>query len=103
MKYTFLMVFILLSLQATAFSCGTDSILSYTRRTETQACTAAAYCRMMDFNIETGLTEEFYGFHPNCAGQQERAIEQWLCQKSDGAHSTYWDNNVSVWGFCQPS
>ena len=97
------MILCLLSLHAAAFSCGADQILSHSSRTETQACTTSGYCRMTDFNIETGVVEEFYGFHPHCPGQQDRLIEEWFCRKNDETQSTYWDNDVSVWGLCRPS
>lgn len=84
--------------QSQAMMCGHDIIISITIETQTQPCVTGGYCTMYDFNPETGEYENFYGYHHNCEGTQEKRDEKYTCQRED--FSTYEDVTEGFWGFC---
>lgn len=89
--------FLLAATHAQAF-CGMDTLISVVPWTETQSCTTSGYCMGFGYNPETNAVENYYGFHPNCEGTQEKTTTTYTCQREDS--STYEESQQGFWGFC---
>lgn len=79
-------------------NCGSDFLVSYQSRIESQLCTSPGYCYGTAINPENGQFEHFYGFHSDCQGAQQRPVEEYFCRRDD--NTTYTIQREGFWGIC---
>lgn len=96
----FVMIVAVIHSRAEAARCnsGDQESGGYTN-IERQSCFGSGYCHAVDYNPATGRYEDFYGYHSNCQGHQERQIETVYCRRPSG--TTYTVVNSGWWGGCQ--
>jgi hypothetical protein len=85
---------------ALATKCATaDTVITALPTTQKVECVTKARCMLYDMNTETGVYENYLGYHDKCPGHGDRQITDYTCKRADG--STYVVKDTSPVAKCE--